>query len=97
VTTARERRQHRRKERQRRAASRRLPPVRSTGGRRLQSGGRPQAVRMVGVGQFARGVARRTDAHRRPRGWRRVGSVITGALAAVVFVLWIIARVTRHL
>jgi hypothetical protein len=94
VTTARERR---RKDRERRAASRRLPPVRSHGGRRLQTGGRPTAVRMVGVGQFAQGVARRSEKRRQSHGLRRVGGAIGGALVFVVLILWIVARVAGHL
>ena len=94
MTTA---RQRRRKDRERRAASRRLPPVRGRGGRRLATGGRMGAVRLVGVGSFAEGVARRTDTRRRRRGWSRVGGVVMGLAAAVVGALWIIARVAGHL
>ncbi|HXQ60786.1 MAG TPA: hypothetical protein VN796_00560 [Acidimicrobiales bacterium] len=94
MTTARERR---RKDRERRAAARRLPPVRVRGGGRLQRRGRPAPVRMVGVGQFAQGVARRTERRRRSHGLRRVGGVVIGASVAVVLVLWIIARVAGHL
>jgi hypothetical protein len=54
-------------------------------------------VRMVGVGQFAQGVARRSEKRRPTHGWRRVGSVISGALITAVFVLWIVARVAGHL
>jgi hypothetical protein len=54
-------------------------------------------VRMVGVGQFAEGVVRRTDRKRQRHGLRRVGGAIGGALVAVVAVLWIIARVAGHL
>jgi hypothetical protein len=52
---------------------------------------------MVGVGQFAQGMARRRGDGRRRHGLRRVLSVITGALIALVFVLWIAARVAGHL
>jgi hypothetical protein len=52
---------------------------------------------MVGVGQFARGVARRNQAGRRTHGVRRVRAVVGGLLVAVVLVLWIIARLAGHL
>jgi hypothetical protein len=52
---------------------------------------------MVGVGQFAQGVARRTEQRRRSHGLRRVGGAVTGALITVVVVLWIVARVAGHL
>jgi hypothetical protein len=94
VTTARERR---RKNRQRRAASRRLPPLPGHVTGRLQTGGRPRPVRVVGVGQFAQGVARRRGDRRRRHGLRRLGGVVTGALIALVFVLWIAARLAGHL
>jgi hypothetical protein len=93
VTTARERK---RKERERRAASRRLPPLRGRGGPRLQTGrGRP--VRMVGIGQFSEGMARRGERRRQTHGWRRVGGVITAVLATAVLVLVLIGRVAGHL
>jgi hypothetical protein len=94
MTTARERR---RKNRERRAASRRLPPLRGHGGGRLPTGGRARPVRMVGVGQFAQGISRRRSDRRPSHGLRRVGGVITGAVIALVFVLWIAARVGGHL
>jgi Co/Zn/Cd efflux system component len=52
---------------------------------------------MVGVGQFAQGMARRTEQRRQTHGWRRVGGVITAVLATVVLVLVIIGRVAGHL
>jgi hypothetical protein len=52
---------------------------------------------MVGVGQFARGVARRSEAGRRTHGLRRVRAAVGGALVAVVLVLWVIARLAGHL
>jgi hypothetical protein len=89
-----EQRERRRKERERRAASRRLPPVRGNPGRRIQTGGRPAPVRVVGVGQFAQGVSRR----RRPfRPGHRVGGAVIGVVTAAVLVLWIIARIAGHL
>jgi hypothetical protein len=94
VTTARERR---RKDRARRAASRRLPPVRVGGGRRLQTGGRASPVRLVGVGSFAQGVARRSESRRQSHGLRRVWGMVAGVLTVAVLVLWIIARVAGHL
>jgi hypothetical protein len=94
VTTARQRRS---KARARRAAARRLPPVRGRGGRRFQTGGRPGAVRLVGVGAFAQGMARRADGRRRTHGLRRLRGAIAGGLVAVVAVLWIIARLAGHL
>jgi hypothetical protein len=57
-------------------------------------GGR--AVRVVGVGQFAQGISRRSDEGRRQHGLRRVGSVLVGIAAAVVLVLWIVARAAGH-
>jgi hypothetical protein len=90
-------RDRRRKERQRRAASRRLPPVRVHGGARLQTGGRPRPVRVVGVGQFAQGIARRRAPRSDARGLRRVGGIVVSVLVAVVLVLWIVARVAGHL
>ncbi|HVC70557.1 MAG TPA: hypothetical protein VNC61_09930 [Acidimicrobiales bacterium] len=86
-----------RKQRQRRAASRRLPPVRGQGGRRIQTGGRARPVRMVGVGQFAQGVARRRARRRPAHGLRRFVGVAVGVLVALVVVLWIVARVAGHL
>ncbi len=87
----------RRKERERRAASRRLPAVRGHKGRGLQTGGRPRSVRMVGVGQFAEGLARRRAPHRQAHGLRRVGGIVAGIAVGVVIVLWVIARVAGHL
>jgi hypothetical protein len=94
VTTPRERR---RKERQRRAASRRLPPVHVPSGARLATGGRARPVRVVGVGQFAQGMARRSEKRRQTHGLRRLGGVLGGALVTLVLVLWIVARVAGHL
>jgi hypothetical protein len=91
------RRERRRKDRQRRAAARRLPPLRGQRGARLPTGGRARPVRMVGVGQFAQGMSRRRGSRRPPHGLRRVAGVVTGALIALVFVLWIAARVAGHL
>jgi hypothetical protein len=54
-------------------------------------------VRVVGVGQFAQGISRRTDTRRQSHGLRRVGGVVTGVAAAAVLVLWIVARVAGHL
>jgi hypothetical protein len=50
---------------------------------------------MVGVGQFADGLARHTAVRR--RGGRRVVAVIGGVLAGIVLVLFVIARVAGHL
>jgi hypothetical protein len=52
---------------------------------------------MVGVGQFAQGVARRSEKRRQSHGLRRVGGAIGGALVFVVLILWIVARVAGHL
>jgi hypothetical protein len=52
---------------------------------------------MVGVGQFAQGISRRRGDRRPSHGLRRVGGIVTGALIALVFVLWIAARVGGHL
>jgi hypothetical protein len=52
---------------------------------------------MVGVGQFADGVARRSARGRQTHGMRRVGSVVSGALLTLVLVLWIVARLAHHL
>jgi len=54
-------------------------------------------VRVVGVGQFAQGISRRTDTRRQSHGLRRVGGVVAGVAAAAVLVLWIVARVAGHL
>jgi len=70
--------------------------VRGRAGRRLQTGGRPSPVRMVGVGQFAQGMARRSDARRTTHGLRRLRGAIAGGLVAAVLVLWIIARIAGH-
>lgn len=79
----------RRKQRQERAAAKRLPPVRGTTGR-LRTGGRGQ--RVVGLGQFADGLGRRgTGARHRAWAW------LLGAVPVVVVVVWVVARVTRHL
>jgi hypothetical protein len=94
VTTPRE---HKRKERERRAAARRLPPVHVPAGARLQTGGRARPVRVVGVGQFAQGMARRSEKRRQTHGLRRVASVIGGVLITILLVLFIIGRVAGHL
>jgi hypothetical protein len=52
---------------------------------------------MVGVGQFADGVARRSERGRQTHGMRRIWSVVSGALITLVLVLWIVARVAHHL
>jgi len=52
---------------------------------------------LVGVGQFAQGVARRRAPRRDARGLRRVGGIVVSALVALVVVLWIVARVAGHL
>jgi hypothetical protein len=96
VTTARRRGEQRRKDRQRRAAARRLPPVHGNVGR-LSTGARARPVRVVGVGQFAQGMARRSDARRRVHGWRRVGGTIGAVLVGVVLLLVIIGRLAGHL
>jgi len=54
-------------------------------------------VRVVGVGQFAQGVARRRAPRREARGLRRVASIVVSVLVVLVFVLWIAARVAGHL
>jgi len=51
---------------------------------------------MVGVGQFAQGMARRSDARRTTHGLRRLRGAIAGGLVAAVLVLWIIARIAGH-
>jgi hypothetical protein len=89
--------EHRRKERERRAAARRLPPLRGRGGRRLPTGGRASPVRMVGVGQFAQGIARRSEQRRQTHGLRRVAGVIGGALITILLLLFIIGRLAGHL
>ncbi|MGH9018333.1 MAG: hypothetical protein ACRDY1_11350, partial [Acidimicrobiales bacterium] len=89
------RRERRRLERRRRAASRRLPPVH--GGGHLATGGRARPVRMVGVGQFARGMARRQERRTQAHGWRRVAGAVAGVLIGLVVVLWVVARVAGHL
>jgi hypothetical protein len=96
VTTARQRGQQRRKDRQRRAAARRLPPVHGNPGR-LSTGGRARPVRVVGVGRFAEGMARRSDTRRRSHGWRRVSGAIGAFLVGAVLLLVLIARLAGHL
>lgn len=96
MTTPRRRGEQRRKDRQRRAAARRLPPVPGhVGG--LSTGGRARPVRVVGVGQFARGMARRRDTRRRAHGWRRVGGAVGAVLVGAVLLLVLIARLAGHL
>jgi Co/Zn/Cd efflux system component len=52
---------------------------------------------MVGVGQFAEGLARRRAPHRQAHGLRRIGGIVAGIAVGVVIVLWVIARVAGHL
>ena len=79
----------RRKQRQERAAAKRLPPVRGPVGR-LRTGGRGQ--RVVGLGRFAEGLGRRRAGTRHPvRAW------FLGAVPVVIVLVWIVARLTRHL
>ena len=81
----------RRSARRRRAAAQRLTPIRGAAGRRLRSR-TLKARRVVGVGQFARGLTRPSA---RPRS-RVVGWVLS-ALPVVVLLVWVVARLTRHL
>lgn len=81
----------RRKARERKAAAQRLQPIRGAAGRRLRSR-RLRSRRVVGVGQFARGLTRPAS---RPRG--RVMTWVLSALPAVVLLVWVVARLTRHL
>ena len=52
---------------------------------------------MVGVGQFANGVARRSRTRPPSHGLRRVRGVVAGTMIALIFILWIVARVAGHL
>lgn len=80
------------KARQRRAAARRLVPIRGRAGRRLQQAGL-RSGRVVGVGQFAQGLTRRAtnSSGGRLRRW------LFAAIPVAVLVIWIAARLTRHL
>lgn len=80
----------RRKNRRRRAAARRLTPIRGEAARRLRTRGR--AVRLVGLGSFAQGMARRSASPK-----SRVASWSLAAVPVVVLVVWVVARLTRHL
>lgn len=81
----------RRKARRRRAAAQRLRPLRGAAGRRLRARSL-RSRRVVGVGQFARGM---TTARHRPRS--RVWAWGVSALPAAVLLIWVVARLTRHL
>ena len=86
-----ERHLRRRKDRQRRAAAQRLKPIRGQAGRQLRSRSlRPR--RVVGVGRFAQGMTRPTS---KPRS--RLMAWLLTALPVVILVVWVVARVTRHL
>ncbi len=52
---------------------------------------------MVGVGQFAEGVARRNQKRPQSHGLRRVRGMVVSTLIALVFILWIVARLAGHL
>jgi hypothetical protein len=52
---------------------------------------------MVGVGQFAEGLARRRAPHRQAHDLRRAGGIVASIAVGVVIVLWVIARVAGHL
>ena len=88
------RRLRKRAARRRRAAERRLTPIRGRAARRLRTGGGPQ--RVVGLAQFAEGVARKAARSSRPS---RSGVTrwLLAALPVAVVVLWAVARLTRHL
>ena len=81
----------RRKLRQRRAAAQHLQPIRGETGRRLRARGL-RSRRVVGVGQFARGLTR-PDAKPSSRTVRWLLAV----LPAVILMVWVVARLTRHL
>lgn len=81
----------RRKARQRRAAARHLQPIRGAAGRQLRSRNL-HARRVVGVGQFARGLTRRPS-----RPGSRVATWVLPALPVVVLLVWVVARMARHL
>ncbi|HEY5023971.1 MAG TPA: hypothetical protein VII76_03260 [Acidimicrobiales bacterium] len=81
------------KERQLRAARRRLQPIRGARGRSLKHT-RLTAPRVVGLNQFARGLTAPT---RRWQPRSRVKAWLLSALPVVVVIVWVVARVARHL
>lgn len=81
----------RRAARRRRAAAQHLQPIRGAAGRRLRSRNL-RARRVVGVGQFARGLTRPST---NPRS--KVAAWVLPAVPVVVLVVWVVARLTRHL
>jgi len=86
-------RSKRKKDRELRAARRRLQPIRGARGRSLQHR-RLGAPRVVGLPQFAEGLTG-AKARRLPRG--RVKARVLSALPVVVLVIWVVARLARHL
>jgi len=86
-------RSKRNKERASRAARRRLEPIRGARGRSLAHT-RLAAPRVVGLSQFARGL---TGPSRRLQPRSRVRAWILSAIPVVVLVIWVVARIARHL
>jgi len=86
-------RSKRNKDRRLRAAHRRLQPIRGARGRSLQHR-RLSAPRVVSLSQFAGGLtgqSRRWLPRSRAKAWA------LSALPVAVVVIWVLARVSRHL
>jgi len=86
-------RSNRTKARERRAAGRRLQPIRGARGRSLQHR-RLSAPRVVGLDRFAEGL---TGPRRRWRPRSRLQAALLSALPFAVLVIWVVARLSRHL
>ena len=80
------------KDRERKAAAQRLTPIRGQAGRRLRHSGL-RSGRVVGLSQFAQGIERTRSS--RPR--NRVASWALAALPMAIVIIWVVARMTRHL
>lgn len=83
-------RSRRTKTRERRAASQRLAPIRGQAGRRLLHSGW-RSGRVVGLSQFAAGMTSRQRSKSRLQRW------MLTAVPVVVLVVWVVARLARHL
>jgi hypothetical protein len=81
------------KERQKRAARLRLQPIRGARGRNLKHT-RLSSPRVVGLNQFAQGL---TGSRRKWQPRSRAKTWLLSALPIVVVVIWVVARVARHL